>query len=85
MATDLNSLFRISGPAQDDIDAFHNDGYIVFADVFTDEARECLIKEIEELGQVRKYVGELERNRDEPKAYFIRPWNERGPLLLPAD
>ena len=78
MATDLNSLFRISGPAQDDIDAFHDDGYIVFADVFTDEARECLIKEIEELGQVRKYVGELERNRGEPKAYFIRPWNERG-------
>ena len=78
MATDLNSLFRISGPAQDDIDAFHDDGYIVFADVLTDEARECLIKEIEELGQVRKYVEELERNRDEPKAYFIRPWNERG-------
>ena len=78
MATDLNSLFRISGPSQVDIEAFHNDGYIVFADVFTDEARECLIKEIEELGQVRKYVEELERNRDEPKAYFIRPWNERG-------
>ena len=78
MATDLNSLFRISGPAQDDIDAFHHDGYIVFADVLTDEARECLLKEIEELAQVREYVEELERNRDEPKAYFIRPWNERG-------
>ena len=78
MATDLNSLFRISGPAQDDIDAFHHDGYIVFADVLTDEARECLLKEIEELAQVREYVEELERNRGEPKAYFIRPWNERG-------
>ena len=77
MATDLNSLFRLSGPSQVDIDAFHNDGYIVFADVFTDEARECLIKEIEELDQVCKYVQELESHRGEPKAYFIRPWNDR--------
>ena len=78
MATDLNSLFRLSGPSQANIDAFHNDGYIVFADVFTDAARECLIKEIEELDQVRKYVRELESHRGEPKAYFIRPWNDRG-------
>ena len=78
MATDLNSLFRLSGPSQADIDAFHNDGYIVFADVFTDGAREYLIKEIEELVQVRKYVRELESHRGEPKAYFIRPWNARG-------
>ena len=78
MPTDLNSLFRLSGPSQADIDAYHYDGYIVFADVFTDGARECLIKEIEELDQVRKYVRELESHRGEPKAYFIRPWNDRG-------
>ena len=79
MATDLNSLFRLAGPSQVDIDAFHNDGYIVFPDVFTDGARECLIREIEGLAQVREYVQKLESRRGEPKAYFIRPWNERGP------
>ena len=79
MATDLNSLFRLSGPSQVDIDAFHNDGYIAYPNVFTDEARERLIKEIGELDQVRDYVQQLESNCGEPKSYFIRPWNDRRP------
>ena len=79
MSTDLNSLFRLSGPSPADIDSFHNDGYIAFPDVFSDPARESLIKEIEGLDQVREYVQQLESHRGEPKSYFIRPWNERGP------
>ena len=79
MATDLKSLFRIPGPSQSDIESFHNDGYIAFPDVFTDHARDSLINEIEGLNQVREYVTHLKSNRGEPKAYFIRPWNERGP------
>ena len=79
MATDLNSLFRLSGPSPADIESFHNDGYIAFPNVFTDHARESLIKEIEGLDQVREYVQQLESHRGEPKSYFIRPWNERGP------
>ena len=79
MSTDLNSLFRLSGPSPADIDSFNNDGYIAFPDVFTDQARESLIKEIEGLDQVREYVQQLESYRGEPKSYFIRPWNERGP------
>lgn len=78
MATDMSSLFRVAGPSQDEIAAFHNDGYIVFADIFTDEARESLVKEIEALAQVREYVKELESSGGEAKAYFIRPWNDRG-------
>ena len=79
MATDLKSLFRIPGPSQSDIESFHNDGYIAFPDVFTDHARDSLINEIEGLNQVREYVTHLKSNRGEPQAYFIRPWNERGP------
>ena len=79
MATDLHSLFRLQGPSQADIDSFHNDGYIAYPNVFTDEARERLIKEIEGLDQVREYVQQLEGNSGEPTSYFIRPWNERGP------
>ena len=79
MATDLKSLFRIPGPSGADIESFHNDGYIVFPDVFTDHARESLIREIEGLDQVREFVSQLQANRGEPNAYFIRPWNDRGP------
>ena len=40
MATDLNSLFRLSGPSPADIESFNNDGYIAYPNVFTDPARE---------------------------------------------
>ena len=79
MSTNLNSLFRLSGPSPADLESFHNDGYIAFPNIFTDHARESLIKEIEGLDQVREYVQQLESHRGEPKSYFIRPWNERGP------
>ncbi len=79
MATEFHSLFRLSCPSQADIDCFHNDGYIVYPDVFTDEAREKLIEEITQLEPVRQYIEALECNDGEPKSYFVRPWNDRGP------
>ena len=79
MTVELESLFRISGPTEADIDSFHNDGYIVYPDVLTDEARENLIAEITEYEPVREYLNALEQNGREPKSYFIRPWNERRP------
>ncbi len=79
MATNVRSLFRVPGPSEEDIRSFHSDGYIAFPDVFTDHARDSLIREIEGLDQVREFVGQLQANRGEPKAYFIRPWNDRGP------
>ena len=77
MATELESLFRLAGPSQADIDSFHNDGYIVFSDVLTDRARGNLIAEITEYAPVRQYLDASEQNGGEPKSYFIRPWNER--------
>ena len=77
MATELESLFRLAGPSQADIDSFHNDGYIVFPDVLTDRARGNLIAEITEYAPVRQYLDASEQNGGEPKSYFIRPWNER--------
>ncbi len=78
MATELGSLFRLSAPTKADIDSFHNDGYIAYPDVLSDDARESLISEIKEYEPVRHYLNTLERNGEEPKSYFIRPWNERG-------
>ncbi len=79
MTTNLETLFRLPGPSEADIESFHNDGYIAFPDVFTDQARESLIGEIEGLERVREYVGQLQSMSGEPKAFFIRPWNDRGP------
>ena len=79
MTTNMRSLFRIPGPSQADIDSFHHDGYIAYPDVFVDEAREALVAEIEVLDEVRGYLRQLEDNTDEPKPYFVRPWNDRGP------
>ena len=77
MATELESLFRLAGPSEADIDSFHNDGYIVFPDVLTDRARGNLIAEITEYAPVRQYLDASEQDGGEPKSYFIRPWNER--------
>ncbi len=79
MATEFRTLFRVPGPSEADIESFHNDGFIAFPDVFTDQARESLINEIEGLEQVREFVGQLPQNRGEPEVFFIRPWNDRGP------
>ena len=79
MTTDRDSLFRLPGPSKTDLDSFHDDGYIAFPDIFTDQARECLIREIEGLGPVRAYIDQLQNISDDPKPFFIRPWNDRGP------
>lgn len=76
--TKLDSLFRLSEPSQEDIDSFHNDGYIAYSDIFTDDGREGLIEEItQQFEPTRQYI-EMLNNGDQPeKAYFIRPWNDR--------
>ena len=77
--TKLESLFRLSEPSQADIDSFHNDGYIAYPDIFTDNGREGLIKEItQRFEPVRQYLDALNEDDDKPRPYFIRPWNDRG-------
>ena len=73
------SLFRLSGPSPADIDSFHSDGYIVYPDVFTDEARERIIEEIARLEPVSEYIRGLDGQGGGATAYFARPWNDRGP------
>ena len=79
MAFEFDSLFRLSGPSQADIDAFHNEGYIAYPDVLTDDAREGLIEEItQRFEPARQYIETLGNGDAERRAYFIRPWNARG-------
>ncbi len=77
-ATTFDSLFRLSGPSQADIDSFHNDGYIAYPDVLTDDAREGLIEEItQRFEPARRYIEALNNGDEQQRAYFVRPWNER--------
>lgn len=77
MATELKSLFRLLAPTKADIDSFHNDGYIVYPDLLSDDARENLISEITGYEPVQQYLSAMAPNFVEPNSYFIRPWNER--------
>ena len=79
MSTDLNSLFRLIRPFPGRYRIFQQRRLHRFSQRLHRPARESLIKEIEGLDQVREYVQQLESYRGEPKSYFIRPWNERGP------
>jgi hypothetical protein len=79
MTPDFNSLFRLSEPSQVDIDSFHNEGYIAFPDVLTDDARENLIKEVAQLDGAHEFIDGLGKNEGDARTYFVRPWNERGP------
>ena len=77
--TTLDSLFRLSGPSQADIDSFHDNGYIVYPDVFTDDGREGLIEEItQHFEPTRQYIEALNNGDEQQRSYFIRPWNDRG-------
>ncbi|MBT5059989.1 MAG: hypothetical protein HOM68_25830 [Gemmatimonadetes bacterium] len=77
----MNSLFRLQAPSSADLDSFHNDGYIYYPDVLTEDAREKLIAEILHIDDVRQYLDALGETSDpEAKSYFVRPWNDRGPV-----
>ena len=74
-----DSLFRLSGPSQADIDSFHKNGYIAYPDVFTDDGREGLIEEItQRFEPTRQYIEALHNGDAQERSYFIRPWNDRG-------
>ncbi|MDA1138041.1 MAG: phytanoyl-CoA dioxygenase family protein [Planctomycetota bacterium] len=78
VTTESDSLFRLSGPSQADIDSFQDYGHIVFQDVLTEDARENLIDEVTQLEGARQFIEGLE-HQSEPRSYFVRPWNDRGP------
>ena len=75
----VQSLFRQDAPSAADVESFHRDGYIYCPDVFLDEARARLVEEIHQLQSVRDYLAQPAAGEKDPKPYFVRPWNDRGP------
>ena len=53
--SEVTSIFRIDAPSVDDLTAFHQDGYVVFPSVFSDEGLQGLIDEIMSCEQVVEF------------------------------
>ena len=78
----MKPIFRLNAPTEDDIATFHQDGCVVFPEVFTDEGLTGLIDEILNLNAVKDYfksLADLWAEANNPPTYFVRPWNDRGP------
>ena len=78
----MKPIFRLNTPTEDDIATFHQDGYVVFPEAFTDEGLTGLIDEILNLNTVKDYfksLADLWAEANNPPTYFVRPWNDRGP------
>ena len=76
-------MFRTNQPDEREIEAFHRDGYIAYKDVMEDDYREALIEEVLSAGPVDAFLDLSDEERaqlDTPTRYFVRPWNDRGPL-----
>ena len=76
------NLFRIRTLDKSDLEAFHRDGYLVFPDVLTCEAREGLITEMLSIKSVveffNKTASDLQR-LGKPFRLSVKPWIERPP------
>lgn len=78
----MSPLFRIDAPTQEHLEDFHRDGYVAISEVFTEEALSELTDEVLNMEGPREYLHGLEAERgkpSDPKVYFVRPWNDRGP------
>lgn len=76
---DATPMFRRDHPSSEEIEAFHRDGYIAFADILSDAGREGLIREIIEGSEAHEFLSAWEKNPDgRSKVHFVRPWNNRG-------
>ena len=78
----MSPIFRIDAPSPEDIDAFHRDGYVAIPNVFTEEGLSGLTDEILHIDGAREFLHALDEEQgkpSKPSAYFVRPWNDRGP------
>ena len=77
------SMFKLSNPSTSDIETFHRDGYIAYPDVMCDDYREALIKEVLSADLILDFLSLSNQDRaklDNSTRYFVRPWDDRGPL-----
>ena len=78
----MSPIFRIDAPLPEDLEAFHRDGYVAIPNVFTEEGLSGLTDEVLNMEGAREFLRALDDEQGKPSnpgAYFVRPWNNRGP------
>ena len=77
------SCFKHTEPTEDELAAFHRDGFIAYPDAMKDDYREALIEEVLSPNPIDHFLSISDKERadlDTPTRYFVRPWDDRGPL-----
>jgi hypothetical protein len=75
-------MFRIDKPSDNDIAFFHENGYIAFPAVLTEEGRQGLMDEILRTNGVVEFLQMTNEERgrgSKPHRLSIAPWNDKGP------
>lgn len=73
-------IFGLDAPTAAHLEAFAADGYAAFPGIFTAAGLAGLTGEILGLQAVREFLAAAEKDPAKlGSAYFVRPWNERGP------
>lgn len=76
-------MFRIDRPSDDDIAFFHENGYVTFPNVLTEEGRQDLTNEILCTPEVVKFLQMTDEEREQqnkPHRLSILAWNDKGPF-----
>ena len=79
----MTQLFKLDQPSESDLADFDRDGYIAYPDAMADDYREALIEEVLSADPILDFLSLSDQKRsrlDTPTRYFVRPWNDRGPL-----
>ena len=75
-------MFRIDAPSAEDFAAFHEDGYVAFPAVLTDEGLRSFTDEIlsrEQFVDCFEKTDEERRKLNVPYRLRVKPWNNKGP------
>ncbi|MEM7538825.1 MAG: phytanoyl-CoA dioxygenase family protein [Chloroflexota bacterium] len=75
-------IFTITQPSTDQLAAFHKDGFIVFRDIFTEDALSEFLDELVTHPDIAEFIAMTDEERGQlrdPYQHLIRDWNNKGP------
>lgn len=75
---EITPIFKINAPSEENLAAFHRDGFILYPAVFTDEGLKGFLDEFHRREQV---VDLFNKHKDNPEEnrMDVRPWDNKGP------
>ncbi len=77
----MKEMFRLKAASAEDLAAFHENGYVAFPAVLTDEGQQGLLDEILSREQIVDFLSQTDEERSKlnnPYRFSIRPWSNKG-------